>query len=164
MIQDVKRLNPTAPLGVAVREFSTNTGPVDYVLFVNGMPVGVIEAKKSDASENITTVEEQIRTLCKQHVKMGKSLIFYRLLTKQRTKDVWIYDFRTNIHFTLKQHPMSDADLEDFILCYNPENRYKRTETYSADNPDGRFRKFSADEIIERDKKSLDIFWIKDKH
>lgn len=58
---------------------------------------------------------------------------------------------------------MSDADLEDFILCYNPENRYKRTETYSADNPDGRFRKFSADEIIERDKKSLDIFWIKDK-
>lgn len=58
---------------------------------------------------------------------------------------------------------MSDIDLEDFIRCYNPENRYERIETYSADNPDGRFRKFSVDEIMERDKTSLDIFWIKDK-
>ena len=67
------------------------------------------------------------------------------------------------MHFTLKQHPMSDADLEDFIHCYHPENRYERTETYSAENPDGRFRRFSLDEIMERDKTSLDIFWIKDK-
>ena len=58
-IQDVKRLNPTVSLGVAVREFPTDTGPVDYALFVNGIPVGVIEAKKSDVGENITTVEEQ---------------------------------------------------------------------------------------------------------
>ena len=72
-------------------------------------------------------------------------------------------DFRTNIHFTLKQHPMTDADLEDFIRCYNPENRYNRVETYSDDNPEGRFRKFTIDEIMERDKTSLDIFWIKDK-
>ena len=49
MVQDVKRLNPMASLGVAVREFPTDTGPVDYALFVNGIPVGVIEAKKSDA-------------------------------------------------------------------------------------------------------------------
>lgn len=89
MIQDVKRLNPTAPLGVAVREFSTNTGPVDYVFFVNGMPVGVIEAKKSDASENITTVEEQIRTLCKQHVKMGKSLIFYPICLRSNGQKMY---------------------------------------------------------------------------
>ena len=80
-----------------------------------------------------------------------------------QTKAVWIYDFRTNIHFTLKQKPMTESDLEDFINCYNPENRYERTETWSEDNPDGRWRKFSVDEIFERDKTSLDILWIKDK-
>ncbi|MGN0607116.1 MAG: N-6 DNA methylase [Oscillospiraceae bacterium] len=81
-----------------------------------------------------------------------------------QTKEVWIYDFRTNIHFTLKQHPMTDADLVDFITCYNPENRHMRTETWSkTDNPDGRWRKYSIDDILKRDKTSLDIFWIKDK-
>lgn len=82
---------------------------------------------------------------------------------EMQTKEVWIYDFRTNIHFTLKQHPMTEADLEDFIKCYNPENRYDRTETWSETNPEGRFRKYSIDEIMKRDKLSLDIFWIKDK-
>ena len=80
-----------------------------------------------------------------------------------QTKEIWIYDFRTNIHFTLKQHPMTDADLLDFIACYNPENRYERKETWSDENPDGRWRRFSVDEILKRDKTSLDIFWIKDK-
>jgi type I restriction enzyme M protein len=82
---------------------------------------------------------------------------------ERQTKEVWIYDFRTNIHFTLKQNPMSDGDLRDFVSCYNPANRHKRKETYSAKNPDGRWRRFSVDEILKRDKTSLDIFWIKDK-
>ena len=81
----------------------------------------------------------------------------------RQTKDIWIYDLRTNIHFTLKQHPMGDADLQDFIACYNPENRHERKETWSEENPDGRWRKFSVDEIMKRDKTSLGIFWIKDK-
>jgi len=59
IIQDVKKLNPNAAVGVAVREFPTDTGPVDYALFVNGTPVGVVEAKKSEEGENITTVEGQ---------------------------------------------------------------------------------------------------------
>jgi type I restriction enzyme M protein len=80
-----------------------------------------------------------------------------------QTKEVWIYDFRTNIHFTLKQHPLTDTDLDDFIKCYNPSNRYQRTETFSEINPEGRWRKFSVKEILDRDKTSLDIFWIKDK-
>ena len=80
-----------------------------------------------------------------------------------QTKEIWIYDFRTNVHFTLKQHPMTDADLIDFIACYNPENRHERKETWSEENPDGRWRRFSVDEILKRDKTSLDIFWIKDK-
>lgn len=67
------------------------------------------------------------------------------------------------MHFTLKQHPMTDVDLLDFIVCYNPLNRRERRETWSEQNPDGRWRRFSVDEILQRDKTSLDIFWIKDK-
>lgn len=59
IIQDVKSLNPLAAMGVAVREFPTSTGEVDYALFVEGVPVGVVEAKKSEAGENITAVEKQ---------------------------------------------------------------------------------------------------------
>ncbi len=83
---------------------------------------------------------------------------------EMQTKEIWIYDFRTNIHFTLKQNPLSDKDLQDFIKCYNPENRFERKETYNEKkNPEGRFRKFKVEEILKRDKTSLDIFWIKDK-
>ncbi len=80
-----------------------------------------------------------------------------------QTKKVWIYDFRTNIHFTLKKNPLTEKDLDDFVKCYNPENRFSRSETWSVDNPEGRFRQFDIDEIMQRDKLSLDIFWIKDK-
>lgn len=59
IIQDVKSLNPMAAMGVAVREFPTSTGEVDYALFVEGVPVGVVEAKKSEAGEDITAVEKQ---------------------------------------------------------------------------------------------------------
>lgn len=59
VIQDLKRLNLTASLGVAVREFPTSTGEVDYALFVDGKPVGVVEAKKSQAGQSITDVEVQ---------------------------------------------------------------------------------------------------------
>ena len=82
---------------------------------------------------------------------------------KRQTKEVWIYDFRTNVHFTLKQNPMGDDDLKDFVACYNPANRHRRKETWSEKNPDGRWRRFGIDEILKRDKTSLDIFWIKDK-
>ena len=59
IVQDRKQLNLFAGLGVAVREFPTSTGPVDYALFVEGTPVGIIEAKKDDAGEKITAVEGQ---------------------------------------------------------------------------------------------------------
>ena len=80
------------------------------------------------------------------------------------TKEVWVYDYRTNIHHTLKKNPLKLSDLKDFIDLYNPENRHKRKETYNAEtNPEGRWRKFGYDEIIARDKTSLDITWLKDK-
>jgi len=79
------------------------------------------------------------------------------------TKEVGIYDFRTNVHFTLKKNPLKFEDLQDFIACYNPEKRYKRKETWSKENPNGRWRKFRYDELIARDKTNLDIFWVKDE-
>lgn len=80
------------------------------------------------------------------------------------TKEVWVYDYRTNIHHTLKKNPLKLEDLRDFINLYNSENRHKRKETYNAEsNPEGRWRKFTYDEIIARDKTSLDITWLKDK-
>jgi type I restriction enzyme M protein len=80
------------------------------------------------------------------------------------TKEVWVYDYRTNIHHTLKKNPLKLDDLKDFIDCYNPKNRHKRKETFDAtSNPEGRFIKFRYDEIIARDKTSLDITWLKEK-
>jgi type I restriction enzyme M protein len=79
------------------------------------------------------------------------------------TKEIWVYDYRTNVHHTLKKNPLKLADLQDFITCYNATNRHKRKETYSQQNADGRWRKFTYEEIIARDKTSLDITWIKDK-
>lgn len=80
------------------------------------------------------------------------------------TKEVWYYDYRTNVHHTLKKKPMHFEDLQDFIKCYNPLNRFDRSETWHAENnPEGRWKKFSYEELIKRDKTSLDIFWLKDK-
>ena len=71
------------------------------------------------------------------------------------TQGVWIYDLRTNQHFTLKTRPLKIEDLRDFIACYHPENRRERRETE-------RFRYFAYDDLIVRDKASLDLFWLKD--
>lgn len=79
------------------------------------------------------------------------------------TKEVWIYDYRTNIHHTLKKNPLKLEDLRGFIECYNPINRHKRTETWSENSPEGRWRKFTFEDIINRDKTNLDITWLKDK-
>ncbi|SHG17072.1 type I restriction enzyme M protein [Fodinibius roseus] len=79
-----------------------------------------------------------------------------------QTKEVWIYDYRTNVHHTLKRKPMTYEHLKDFIECYKPGKRHKREETWGEDNEDGRWRKYSYEEIINRDKTSLDITWIKD--
>jgi len=78
-----------------------------------------------------------------------------------QTKEVWIYDYRTNIKHTLKKNPLREGDLDDFVKCYNPENRHQRKETYSTENPDGRWRKYAYEEIAARDKTSLDITWLK---
>ena len=79
------------------------------------------------------------------------------------TKEIWIYDYRTNIHHTLKTKPLRFDDLKDFISCYKPANRNGRKQTWSEKNLEGRWRKFAYTEILARDKTNLDIFWLKDK-
>ena len=72
------------------------------------------------------------------------------------TRDIWIYDLRTNRRFTLKNNPLTRAHLDDFVACYNPEKRRERQETE-------RFRRISYDDLVKRDKANLDIFWLRDE-
>ena len=72
------------------------------------------------------------------------------------TKELWVYDLRTNKHFTLKQNPLTRADLDDFVACYNPAARHQRQESE-------RFKRYPYDELIARDKVSLDLFWLRDE-
>jgi type I restriction enzyme M protein len=82
---------------------------------------------------------------------------------KPWTNEVWFYDLRTNKHFTLKERRMTRRDLDEFVECYQPGDRHNRSATWSEDNPDGRWRCYTHDEIINRDKASLDIFWLRDE-
>ena len=80
------------------------------------------------------------------------------------TKEVWYYDYRTNIHHTLKRSPLRLENLREFIDCYRPGSRHKRKETWHEEkNPEGRWRKYSYEELAARDKTSLDLFWLKDE-
>lgn len=80
----------------------------------------------------------------------------------QPTKEIWYYDYRTCIKHTLATRPMLRSHLDDFVACYHADDINKRQQTWDAENqPDGRWRKYSYDEIISRDKTSLDITWIK---
>jgi type I restriction enzyme M protein len=78
------------------------------------------------------------------------------------TRKLWVYDLRTNKHFTLKTKRMKRSDLDEFVECFQPENRNKRAETWSEDTPEGRWRAYDYDELVSRDKCSLDLFWMKD--
>ncbi|MCL4471230.1 MAG: class I SAM-dependent DNA methyltransferase [Sulfuricella sp.] len=94
------------------------------------------------------------------------------------TRKLWIYDLRTNIHFTLKTNPLKREDLDEFVACYSesnrgegaaptvggsPSGRFNRQPTWSEQNPDGRWRAYDYEEIANRDKASLDIFWLRDE-
>ena len=79
------------------------------------------------------------------------------------TKQLWIYDLRTNMNFTLKTNMLVRSDLDDFVACYNPLNRHERQSTWSEANPDGRWRVFTYEELMARDKVNLDIFWLRDE-
>ncbi len=78
------------------------------------------------------------------------------------TRDVWFYDYRTGVKHTLANNKLERRHLNDFVSCYNPDNISARTETYNAETePNGRWRKYPAEDLLKRDKTSLDITWMK---
>jgi type I restriction enzyme M protein len=74
---------------------------------------------------------------------------------KPWTQKLWIYDLRTNMHFTLKENPLKREHLDDFVTCYQTKTRHQRQES-------DRFKSFDHEDLIKRDKINLDIFWLKD--
>ena len=136
----------------------------DNVLFEGG--VGETVRKKLMETTSLHTILRlPTGVFYKQGVKANVLFFDNKPAAKEPwTKEIWFYDFRTNIHFTLKKNPLKLEYLKDFIDCYNPFNINKRKETYHPEtNPEGRWRKFTYEKILVRDKTSLDITWIKDK-
>lgn len=80
---------------------------------------------------------------------------------KDNTKEVWIYDLRSDMPSFGKTNPLKKEHFDEFVKCYADGDLSKRKETYSEENPNGRWRKFTIDEIMARDKTSLDITWMK---
>ncbi len=78
------------------------------------------------------------------------------------TQELWIYDLRTNQNFTLKTRPIQRADFDAFVACYHAANRHERQATWSPEKPGGRWRNFPYDELLKRDKVSLDVTWLRD--
>ena len=82
---------------------------------------------------------------------------------KPWTRKLWVYDLRTNMHFTQKTNSLKRSDLDEFVGVYKPGAISKRKATWNESSPEGRWRCYEYDDLIKRDKVSLDIFWLKDK-
>ena len=82
---------------------------------------------------------------------------------RAQTTTLWIYDLRTNQDFSLKQNPLSRADLDDFVACYHPANRHERVASWSEESPKGRWRPYPYADLLARDKVSLDLTWLRDE-
>jgi type I restriction enzyme M protein len=79
------------------------------------------------------------------------------------TKTLWVYDFRTNQHFTQKTNPVKRTDLDDFVACFHADNRHDRKPTWSESNPAARWRSYPYETLLQRDKVSLELSWIPDE-
>ena len=136
----------------------------DNVLFEGG--AGEIIRKKLLENTDLHTILRLPTGIFYAHGVKANVLFFDNqpASPKAWTKEMWFYDYRTNVHHTLKKKPLRYEDLVEFVECFNPENRHKRKATWDAErSPEGRWRKYSYEELIARDKTSLDVFWLKDK-
>jgi type I restriction enzyme M protein len=135
----------------------------DNVLFEGGAGE-TVRRKLLQESELHTILRLPTGIFYAQGVK-ANVLFFDRKPGREKawTDRVWYYDYRTNVHHTLKQNPITRPDLDEFVECFNPANRYERQPTWSEENPDGRWRSYSYDELMARDKVNLDIFWLRDE-
>ena len=128
----------------------------DNVLFEGGAGE-IIRKKLMETCDLHTILRLPTGIFYAQGVKANVLFFDKREASKTaHTSKIWIYDLRTNINFTLKENPLKEEDLDDFIKCYNSDNRHKRKETE-------RFKCFDYEEILKRDKTNLDIFWLKDE-
>ena len=129
----------------------------DNVLFEGG--AGEVIRKKLLSDFNLHTILRLPTGIFYAQGVKANVLFFTK---GSQTRDIWYYDYRTGIKHTLATNPMQRSHLDDFVKCYCPDNLSARAETYDAEtNPNGRWRKYSVDEILKRDKTSLDITWIK---
>ena len=135
----------------------------DNVLFEGG--AGEMVRKKLLETTNLHTILRlPTGIFYAQGVKAN--VLFFDVLPASKepwTREVWFFDYRTNVHHTLKKSPLKVSDLQEFAKCYDRGGVGRREETWSPENPEGRWRKFSYEEIIARDKTNLDIFWLRDK-
>jgi type I restriction enzyme M protein len=136
----------------------------DNVLFEGG--AGEIIRKHLLAEANLHTILRLPTGIFYAHGVKSNVLFFDMVKPSEKiaTKEVWFYDYRTNVHHTPKKNQLNFESLLDFVNCYSPGALIKRKETYSLKNPEGRWRKYSYEEIIARDKTNLDIGWIKDNN
>lgn len=134
----------------------------DNVLFEEGSGGLTIRKKLLETTDLHTILRLPTGIFYKQGVKANVLFFDNKTASKDiQTKEVWIYDLRAGSHFTLKKNPLKDENLEDFIKCYNPENRFDRSETWSEENPNGKWRKYTFKEI-ENNNYNLDFKWIED--
>ena len=134
----------------------------DNVLFEGGAGE-TIRRKLLQTTDLHTTLRLPTGIFYAQGVKANVTFFDNRPASPDpHSSKVWYYDYRTNVHHTLKQKPLTYAHLKDFIAYYKPENCHVREQTWSGETPDGRWRAYSRDELPLRDKASLDVFWLKD--
>ncbi len=136
----------------------------DNVLFEGGAGEA-IRKKLLDTTEFHTILRLPTGIFYKPGVKANVIYFDSKISSKDPwTKEIWIYDYRTNIHHTLKKKPLKFENFKEFIKCFNASNRYNRKETWhEKNNPEGRWRRFSYNDVIKREKINLDIIWLKDK-
>jgi len=128
----------------------------DNVLFEGGAGE-TIRKKLMETCDLHTILRLPTGIFYAQGVKANVLFFDKKVASKEAiTSKIWIYDLRTNINFTLKENPLKEEDLDDFVKCYNSDNRHQRKETE-------RFKCFAYEEILKRDKTNLDIFWVKDE-
>ena len=129
----------------------------DNVLFADG--AGEILRKKLLKDFNLHTILRLPTGIFYANGVKANVLFFEK---GSPTQETWYYDYRTGIKHTLATKPLKRSDLEDFVTCYCAGHVEDRKETWSPENPNGRWRKYHVDELLARDKTSLDISWIKD--
>ena len=134
----------------------------DNVLFEGGS--GEIVRKKLLEEVNLHTILRLPTGIFYAQGVKANVLFFDKSKNRKgpATKEIWFYDYRTNIHHTPRKNPLQYESLNDFVNRYMGGDLKKRKENWNEGDPTGRWRKFTYEEILARDKTNLDIFWLKD--